>query len=181
MQREGLVVLGVDLVQAAIEFLRRDAGFGMLTDLPREDHVVDGDRRPVAPPGIAADLIGDGHARFSIRRRIRHRQTVLDGRQLGAQHANQFPVGVDNRDRPPGHAQHIGFRQHGVDVGMKRRRILGDADHQFASVVLGQPWKSDRQENGEDKKQLRALPYGMDHALGVSVLRRRRLGESITA
>ena len=160
VQRERLIVAAVDLVERAIELRVRHPRLRVLADLPGENDVVRRDRCAVAPDCVRVERVGHGDAVLAVRRLLRHRAAVFDGRQLDAQHADQFPIGVDHRDRPPDHAEHVGLGQHAVDVGMKRRRILGDADHQ---IVLrrprgqGEAHQGGEGENGEP-----------DHARDVS-------------
>ena len=134
---EGLVVHHVDGLEAAVELHVADAAQGVAADLPGEDHVGAGHRGAVAPAGVGTDGVGDGDAAFAVCRALGHGAAVLDGGQLGAQHADQPPVLVVGGERAPRHGQHVGLGHHGVDVGMEGRRELGDADDQFVLARRG--------------------------------------------
>ncbi len=135
VRRETLVVDPVDREDPPVGLDAADAGERMAPDLPGEDHVVRGDRRAVAPGGLGMQFVGDRDARLAVGRRLAHRQAVLDGRQLGAEQADQRPVLVVGGDRPPRHGQHVALGQHGVDVGVERRGELRDADLELAGAA----------------------------------------------
>lgn len=123
----------------------------MLADLPGEDHVIGRDRRPIAPFRIRANGKGDGNA-FARRPRISRRQVfdfrtaIFDRRQFRAEHADELPIRVVGRKRPQRHAEHIGFRQRRVDIGLKGRRKLDHADHQLI-LGMGGSRRGDRQRH----------------------------------
>ena len=149
VQREGLVVDHLDRKDAPEGFEVADPGLGVAADLPGEHHVGAGHRLAVAPPRPGMDLVGDRDALFAVGQRLRHRQAVLDGRQLGAQHADQPPVLVVGGERTPGHGQHVGLGQHGVDQRVEGRGKLGDADAQLGGQ--GGPQAGQDQDQGAEQ------------------------------
>ncbi len=133
MQGEGLVVLHVDRGDALVKLRTGDAGFRMPADLPGEEHVLRRHRRAVAPDRFRPDRVGQRDTVLAVGGFLRHRRALFDIGQFGAQHADQLPVGVVDRERSPRHGQHIALGQHRIDVRVEIAGELADADHQFVA------------------------------------------------
>ena len=146
---EGLVVDHVDRGDAAVELGVADAALRMAADLVGEQHVVGGHRRAVAPGGVGLDRVGERDAVAAVVLLLDHRLAVLERRQLGAEHADQLPVGVVGGERPLRHAEDVALGRHGIDVRVEGRGELGDPDHQ---LIPGGA-RAARQAEGERQQQ----------------------------
>ena len=158
VQGKGLGVLDVDLEDAPVKLAGGDAAPGMASDLVGEQHVGGADRRLIAPNRARADGVGDGDTLLAVRQILGHGEPVLDRRQLGAEHADQLPVLVVDRERPARHGQHVGLGQHRIDVGMEGRRELGHADDEL--VLARGPG---RRGQGEGEGGEKAKGKGSQH------------------
>ena len=130
VDRESAVVDDVDLPEPPIHLGIAHTGLGVPSDLPGEHDVLGRHGRSVGPGGVGLDGVGEGHTRLAVGRGLANGLAVLEGRQLGAEHADQFPLLVERRQRPLRQAQHVALRRHRFDVGMEVRGELADADRQ---------------------------------------------------
>jgi hypothetical protein len=134
VHHERLIVDHVDRGDAPVQLGIAHPALRMGADLVGEQHVLGRDRGAVAPGGVGPDGVGQGDAVAAVVLLLDLGQPVLEGRHLGAEHADQLPLGVVGGERTLRHAQHVALRGHGIDVGVQGRGKLGDADHQ---LVLG--------------------------------------------
>ncbi len=146
---EGLVVDRIDLPDPPIELGVGDAALLVPADLPGEEHVLRRDRDAVAPGRLGLERIGERHADLAVGCRLTDGALVLQGRQLGAEHADEVPTLVVDRERPLRHAQHIGLGRHRIDVGVEVARELGDADDEL--VARGRSAGAGQDEEGREE------------------------------
>ncbi len=154
VHHEGLGVERVDRGDPPVELGIADAAVGMAADLIGEKHVVGGHRGAVAPGRVRPDRVGERDVIAAVVLLLDHGLAVLERRQLGAEHADQLPLGVVGGERPLGHAQDVALGRHGIDVGVEGRGELGDPDHQ---LVLGRP-RAPRQAEDQGQEQDREQP-----------------------
>ena len=117
-----------------------DPALRVFTDFPSEQHVLRGDRRAVTPCGARLDLESRVDRLCPVGLGDLDRRAFLKARQLGAEHADQFPVLVEGREGPLGHFQNVVLGRHRIDAGMERSGKLDRADHQI--VFRGSPARS---------------------------------------
>ena len=128
VHREGLSVHDIDPGDPPIELGIADPALRMPPDLPGEEHVVRAHRHAVAPGGPGLDRVGERHPFAAVLLRLDRGTPVLEGRQLGAEHAGELPPGVVGRERPLRQPMHVGLGRHRLDVRVEGRRELADAD-----------------------------------------------------
>jgi hypothetical protein len=132
-RREMQVVLDLELQQAIVELGRGDARERVLADLDGECVVLGGDGHAVAPfhrPELEIDLHALLAALFSITGKIDDAgMAVLDGRQLGADQADQLPARVVGGERPCGHVGDQRLGQHRADQRVHGARRLVQGEH----------------------------------------------------
>jgi hypothetical protein len=91
VQHETTIVDDLHLPQPPIELGVRDSGARMPTDFQSERHVRARHGNAVTPEEVGSQLEARGHALGTLGRRLADRPAVLEGRELGAEHAHEPP------------------------------------------------------------------------------------------
>ncbi len=142
------VVPCLDLLHPAVELLVVDACGLIAADLPGEQHVFRGQRYTVAPSGTFANCVVDGEPVLAVRRGPVSDHAVFARWQNLTQQADQIPVCVIDRERPPAHAEDQRQGHMTGEIGMEALGELADADDQFVFGRVRRPGAYDGQKGG---------------------------------
>ena len=119
VQHGGPVVHDVDAGGAIPGIGIGKAAVGIAAELPGEGDVACGDGLPVGPGEARLEPDGDRHARLAVRPDLPPGQPIVQRRQVGAEQAGVFPLGVERRDRTDHERHRVGANDLRVDVGMQ--------------------------------------------------------------